>query len=66
MKTTFSPSKFRKKAIININIKPIFIFHSSDFYRILMDSFGFISIITMKNFKPSFPIPKNVAQESDH
>ena len=60
MKTTFSPKKFRKMTTINTTVKPIFVFHSSDFYRILMDSFGFIGVIAMKNFKPSFPLPKNV------
>jgi hypothetical protein len=66
IKTHFSLKKFRKNTNVYTTVKPIFLFHSPDYYQILMNSFGLISKTAHKNFKPTFPIPKAAIPESDH
>lgn len=58
--------KFRKNTNIYVNFKPLFLFHSSDYYQILINSFGLINKTAAKNFKRTFPVPKTFTNESDH
>lgn len=66
MKNQFSMKKFRKSTNVYITIKPLFIFHSSDYYQILMNSLKVISNTAAKNFKRTFPPPKVIINDADH
>jgi hypothetical protein len=58
LKNTFSLKKFRKNVNAYIVLKPLFLFHSSDYYQILVKSFGIINKTASKSFKPSLPAKK--------
>ena len=66
MKNQFSIKKLRKSTNIYIAIKPLFVFHSSDYYQILTNSLKVISNTAGKNFKRTFPPLKTKKNGSDH
>jgi hypothetical protein len=66
MKSQFSMKKFRKSTNIFLAIKPLFVFHSPDYYQILTHSLNVIGKTAAKNFKRTFPPSKATINDSDH
>lgn len=65
IKNQFSMKKFRKNTHIYVVVKPLFIFHSPDYYQILASSMALISRTALRNHRPSFPA-RAPQQQSDH
>ena len=67
LKNAFCLKKLRKNVNILIVLKPLFLFHSSDYYQILLKSFGLINKTASKSFKPSLPPTKHKSgRSSEH
>lgn len=66
MKNQFSMKNFRKSINTYIVIKPLFIFHSPDYYQILTNSLKVIGNTAANNFKRTFPPPKPTINDSEH
>lgn len=65
VKHQFSMKKFRKTTHVYVVVKPLFLFHSPDYYQILASALALIARTALRNHRPSLP-PRAPQQESDH